>query len=675
MLIPNTSNQLCVCVNHKPISFRLIREAKLRAAKLGTPLIVLYVETPEHAGLSEDDRDRLYRALELATVFGARVVRQVGEQVAETIAAFCRENDISQLMIGASVRREWKDRFSPSTSRQIVKRCDKLPVIIMGETRIDRMLDAPALSGNGMLLLHRLLPYLKALGLSVLLSLIIAGCDHYSEPNKSLYTEGYNIAVIYLISTLLVAARWGTRPALLTTAVNLFFYNTLFLKLHEKLFDISLTEGANLALFCFASLFAALMGGGSRSKLENLRRKEQEISALNLIHQDIAGTSDLDTVRERLTVKLQQLLNAPAFIFMNQGIDEATGEYRIDFSAMPHLSGNERQAIHAALQQSAPTGIGTAFYSDISIYCLPLITNLSRVGVIALAIERIRLLDSGTRNLIIALAEHSAIALERAQLARKMEESKVKQEKEELRSALLSSLSHDLRTPLASIIGSLSAMRHMNEVLSAEDRKSLTETAHEEAERLDSFISNILNMTRIESGDVSIRREWQNPENLMRTVLRRLKPRLSHHRVICEPLQEKLEFFMDGSLIEQLLQNLVDNAIKYVPRNTTITVSFHIRQNRALITIADEGPGIPPDERTKVFDKFYRLQKRDSKAAGTGLGLAICKAIVTAHEGRIEITENPAPNRSLPGCAFMVTLPNAARILRDEPSQTVVLAG
>ncbi len=232
--------------------------------------------------------------------------------------------------------------------------------------------------------------------------------------------------------------------------------------------------------------------------------------------------------------------------------------------------------------------------------------------------------------------------------------------KEKLASALLSSISHDFRTPLASIIGSLSAVRHMQAVLNEETRNTLLEAAQEEAERLNAFITNLLNMTRLDSGTVPLNYQWQPPEELMARVMRRMQFGLTQHQVEYHTTGPACLFYIDNILIEQVLQNLLDNAVKYSPAHSSIQVLFEYAEGRGHIRVKDQGIGILPEHRSQIFEKFFRSGSVKKLSGGAGLGLAICKTIIEIHNGLISVDYNPdQTDPKYPGSLFHIWLPEA----------------
>lgn len=232
--------------------------------------------------------------------------------------------------------------------------------------------------------------------------------------------------------------------------------------------------------------------------------------------------------------------------------------------------------------------------------------------------------------------------------------------KENLASALLSSISHDFKTPLASIIGSISAVRHMHTVLNEETRNTLLKTAQEEAERLNTLITNLLNITKLDSGTVQLNYQWQNPEELMERVIRRMQFGLTQHYIDYTTVSSDCLFWMDSILIEQVLQNLLDNAIKYSPEGSIINIAFSYENGKGHIAVSDQGYGILPEHRTQIFEKFFRSGQLKKLSGGAGLGLAICKTIIDIHNGTISIEQNSEQSDlKYPGSTFHIWLPKA----------------
>jgi two-component system, OmpR family, sensor histidine kinase KdpD len=281
---------------------------------------------------------------------------------------------------------------------------------------------------------------------------------------------------------------------------------------------------------------------------------------------------------------------------------------------------------------------------------LPLATSRGVVGVLGIyPSQPDRFFSPDQRHLLETFTSQTALAIERTRLAQETEEVRVEMESERLRNSLLSSVSHDLRTPLAAIMGAVSSLLQ-NDTLEPQDRTELATVAYEEADRLNRLVGNLLEMTRLESGGVKVDKEWQPLEEVVGVALTRLKGRLNVYPLRIH-LPNNLPLIpLDSILIEQVLVNLLENAVKYTPPGTAIELSARASDKEVTVEVADRGPGLPPGLEQRVFEKFYRLSS--TAASGVGLGLTISRGIIEAHGGRIWVE-----NRSGGGASFYFTLP------------------
>jgi two-component system sensor histidine kinase KdpD len=285
---------------------------------------------------------------------------------------------------------------------------------------------------------------------------------------------------------------------------------------------------------------------------------------------------------------------------------------------------------------------------------LPMHTGRGAIGVVGLDSDRPGpLLTPDQRRLFDALADQAALAIERVNLADDVDRARLMAETERLRSALLTSISHDLRTPLASILGSATSLKTYGDALDAVAEKELIATILEESERLNRFIGNLLDMTRLESGAIVPRGDLVDLADIVGSALERAGKVLAGHKVAVDLAADLPMLRLDPVLFEQVLFNLLDNAAKYAPAGAEVRLEARHEADQVQLRILDEGDGIPPDDLERIFDKFYRVQAADRKRAGTGLGLAICRGFVEAMGGRI-VAGN---RRDRSGAVFTITLP------------------
>jgi two-component system sensor histidine kinase KdpD len=297
-------------------------------------------------------------------------------------------------------------------------------------------------------------------------------------------------------------------------------------------------------------------------------------------------------------------------------------------------------------------GLGTATLPSAEALYLPLLASRGVIGVLGIRpAQPRRLLAPEQVYLLETFASQTALAIERAALAEEAQRAQLQIETERLRSSLLSSVSHDLRTPLAAVIGAASSLLDSDTVLDAPTRRELLQTIYDEADRLNRLVNNLLHMTRLESGSVQVEKEWQPLEEVIGAALTRLEARLHAHPLTTHLPADLPLVPLDSVLIEQVLINLLDNAIKHTPPGTPITISAWATPDTVTVEVADHGPGLPAGDEQRIFEKFYRAQ-RAVEHSGVGLGLTICRGIIAAHGGRIW-----AENRPDGGVALRFTLP------------------
>jgi two-component system sensor histidine kinase KdpD len=318
------------------------------------------------------------------------------------------------------------------------------------------------------------------------------------------------------------------------------------------------------------------------------------------------------------------------------------------------LDGADLAAARWCWQNNRPAGRGADTLPGARRLFLPMATGRGPVGVVGLDSERQGpLLGPDQRRLFNALADQAALAVERVTLAEDVERARVAAEAEKLRSALLTSISHDLRTPLASVLGSATSLRNYRHALDEAAQDELIATIQEEAERLNRFIANLLDMTRLEAGAIEPRTDLVDLGDIVGSALQRAAKVLARHRVAVDLAPDLPMLKLDPVLFEQVLFNLLDNAAKYAPAGSEIGLSARRDGKAVRFDVADEGDGIPTGDLERIFDKFYRVPAGDNRRVGTGLGLAICRGFVEALGGVITAA-NRADRR---GAVFTITLP------------------
>lgn len=459
-----------------------------------------------------------------------------------------------------------------------------------------------------------------------------------------------NMVMPFLLAVVLTARWWGTGAAVLASVLAVlsfdFFFVPPYLSFHVSDAEYIITFLALLAV----ALTVGTMLGQLRDHAAELHQREQETAALYAFSRSMVGVQDLGEISEALISHGQATLQAPVAVRLWK--DARPGSAVLNRGA--DLTSAESEAVNWTLEHGRPTGWDE---SERTVACLPLRTANRTLGVVCVRPAEPGQIGLTGRKLLESFAMQAAVAVERIRLGEAVREAEVLREAERLQDALLHSISHSLRTPLASIIGSLSAVREGNQSgLSAETRSDLLVTACEEAERLDGLVGNLLDMTRLEAGHLRLLVDWYDMEDVIGVALGESVAQTRGRQIEVE-LEPGLPLVpLDQVLAVQVLENLLNNAVKYSPPGSPIEVRVQRVHGAVEVAVADRGQGVPESERTRIFEKFYRVAQPESPT-GAGLGLAICKGIVEAHRGRIW-----AEAREGGGTVIRFTLPLKAGI-------------
>jgi two-component system sensor histidine kinase KdpD len=469
------------------------------------------------------------------------------------------------------------------------------------------------------------------------------------------YIDLPNISLIYVVPVLMAAARHGLVPSLWVSALSVLSFNFFFL---PPLYQFTITDPANvmaLFFFMFVAVVASALGTRTRAQAEAARREARTNAELYAFSRKIAGVIDLDDLLWIVVTHLARLMNAEVAILMPEKSRTEIGKLvlRAAFPPDSEFTDADLAAARWSWDQERPTGRGTDTLPGGRWLFMPIRTSRSSIAVIGVLSKDEAEMTSSARRLLEAVGNQTAVAIERVALAADIDEAKLREERERLRSAMLTSVSHDLRTPLASILGALSSLKTFRERYDAATRDELLTTAMSEAERLDRFVGNLLDMTRLDAGAIVPKREAVDVGDLVSTTLRRARPLLGNHVVASSVPPDLPTLSLDFVLAEQALFNILDNAAKYSPSGGRIEIEARQVGSRMEIVVRDEGPGINPAALGRLFDKFYRADDGDRRRAGTGLGLAIAKGFVEVQGGTIA-----ARNRSdRSGAEFVVSYP------------------
>jgi two-component system sensor histidine kinase KdpD len=630
------AERLLVCISPGTVSERLIHTARRLADELKAEWYAINVETPQQAGMSTEQRDRIDRMLRLAEELGAKSITLPGQSVAETVTNYARRHNITKIIIGKSRRSRLVEWLRGSVTDQLIRQSGPIDIYFVNSEAQPSFKQTEVFWQP-----HR--PWRRYLW-GIALVIAATGIGALIAP----YISPTNLVVIYLLITVVAAIFLGRGPAILASILSVVAFDYFFVPPHLTL-AVSDTEYILTFLGLLSvGLVISYLTAQVREQAEAAQRREAQTAALYELGRDLTATVGLEAVAETIISHISQTFSREVAIFLPEG-----NVLKL-FTASPGLTVAENELAVAtwAFEHGQLAGRGTDTLPDASMHYQPLKTTRGVIGVLG-----VKPSGSGTylspdqRRTLDAFVNQVALAIEGARLTEQARQTELLEATETLQTALLNSISHDLRTPLVSITGALSSLDEASPALDEEVRRSLIETAREEADRLNRLVGNLLDITRLEAGAMRLHREACDVQELIGSALEQIGTRLKD-RLLTVDIPAKLPLVpMDFVLFSRVLVNVIDNALKYSPADVPIEIRTQISDQCLEITVADRGEGIPPEDLERVFDKFYRVQRPDN-VSGTGLGLSISKGIVEAHGGSIQ-----AENRRGGGTIITVRLP------------------
>lgn len=631
------AERLLVCVSGSPFGEQLLRTTRRLADELKAPWHTVYIETPGSGRQIQENRERVWKDLRLAESLGAQVANITAVSVAEAVVDYAVRHNVTKIVIGKPTRPRWRELLHPPLVDQVIRRSGTIDVYVVsiepGEVNRGRASARP----------KGAFPwpaYLSSLAL-------VTGATAASWLARP-YLAPTNMVMIYLLAVVLAAVRLGLRPAILTAFLGVLAFD-FFCVPPLYTFTVADTQYlfTFLGLFTVGTVIGKLVAtAGERA--EAIRKREVQTASLYYLSRDLAAAADIDAVLDAAVRNFAESFHGTLFVLLPEGERLET----VASSSGRDLDDKERAVADWAFRNRHQAGRGTETLGSAAFLFLPLQTTANVLGVLGVGLsEDADYTNPQSRRLLDAFASQTCLAIERVQLVKQAEQNQLLQARESLERALLNSVSHDLRTPLVSITGALGTLRDEGDRIAGEQRRKLLDVASEEAQRLNRFVTNLLDMTRLEAGAIKLREEPCDVQDLVGCALAAIEQRLGGRRVEVH-LPEGLPLVrMDMALMTQVVVNLLDNALKYSPAEEGITLSAWVDGALLTIEVDDRGPGVPDADLRRIFEKFYRIPVPEG-AGGTGLGLAICRGIVEAHAGRIR-----AENRAGGGLKVIVTLP------------------
>lgn len=636
--------RILVCISEDPRAAGLVRSTKRLADRLHAPWTAICVETRRSLQLNEEQRDRLADTLRLAEALGgeALTIPGAGRRIADDVIAFAHANNVTQIVIGKSTRSRWFELLRGSVVHDLVRRAGNISIhVIAGDAR-------DPVAKPTVRVAERAEPFdPKPYPMAVVIVAAALGVAQLIRPMFGIE----NVDLVFLTAVVSVAVRYGLLPSLLASVLASLSYNFFFL---PPVYTFTITEPTNVAAFFFFMLIALIVSNVAarvRTQAVSAFGRVRTTESLYAFSRKLASTATMDDVLWATAYQIALMLKVRVVLLLP---DKGVITVKAGYPPEDELDKADLAAANWAWSNDRPAGRGSDTLPGAKRLFLPMRTGRGSIGVIGIDDDRTGpLLTPDQRRLLDALVDQGALAIERVQLVEDMDRVKRNVESDRLRAALLTSISHDLKTPLASVLGAASTMRDLSPKLSEAEKNDLLATVIDESERLNRFIANLLDMTKLESGAVVPNSVPHDVGEIIGSALRRAGKILQRHPVELTLAPDLPMLALDAVLFEQVLFNLLDNAAKYAPADTAITIKTLRDKDSVSLQIIDEGAGIPSGDLENVFDKFYRAQKGDHVRAGTGLGLAISRGFVEAMRGTISATNRT--DRS--GAVITIRLP------------------
>ena len=603
--------RVMVCLDADDLAMRLVESARQMALSLRAEWIAVHVQTPPSFRRPLQARQALEQALHLASAQGARIETLHGQNVLAELLQYARAQNVTKLVVGKHFRGRWRQALHAPLADELIRRSGSMHIfVVTTEQPVTEPERAPQTLRAGWWRGY-LYSFLFVAALTVA-GMLVRGL-----------LAPTNIALFYLLAVVFNAAMWGLGPAIFSSIIAVLVFDVLFVPPYATLAVHDPQYILTFIIFLIVGILISELVSRFRLQAQAAEQRERETAALYLLSTSM--TSDSDDSLDAALHQLNNLLNVQAVIL------RAAENGKLEPYPRTELSGIEMQAAHWAFDHKQSAGKGTAKFADAERLYLPLFASHTSLGVLSVR-PNAGLSMLQEQRLLETFAGQMAVALERSRLSRQAEQTRELEASERFRNALLSSLSHDLRTPLASILGSASSLLDERAHLDNETRRDLLTTIQEEATRLNRYVANLLSMTRLESGTLKPKRDWHSVEEVIGAALQRTS--MQGHAVKLN-LQADLPLIpFDFVLIEQVLVNLLDNAQKFSAPGAPIQINAQLRADFLQVSVMNQGKPLADADMERIFEKFYRASDA-SRTGGMGLGLAITKGIVEAHGGSV----------------------------------------
>jgi two-component system sensor histidine kinase KdpD len=619
------TERLAVCISEGSAGERLVRSAQRLAQMLNAEWFALYVDIPQQYRISAKDETQALQTLDLAGEIGGKPVRISGRSVPEAVIDFAHRNNVTKLIVGRKQHKGLSRIWQSSIADKIIRSSENIDVVVINHEQTHGRAH----------ILQNWWPH--GLGIRYIYSLLLVAAVTIIGFPLQKYIFPTNQAMFYLFAVIINAIYLGRGPSMLASFIGAIAFDFFFTTPYFSL-DVSDTQYLITFLGLLAvGLVVSYLAGLVRNQVETSKQRESQTATLYSLSRELTVLVELPEILHTVVHQIAQIFSRESMIFLTR---EGKLEMQAANIEIP-LDDIETAAMNWSYEHKQSAGRGTNTYPKAHLRYEPLKTPRGMIGILGVKpINPNLFLSIEQRQFLDAYASLAALAIERAQLAEEASRVQIMSVTEKLQNSLLNSISHDLRTPLATITGVLSSLLEFNKApnfpgkLAPADQVDLIEAGWEESQRLNRLVENLLDMTRLESGTLTLHRQGTDIQDLIGASLAQISDQLRDREVNVNIPEDLPSVSIDFVLVQQVLINLLDNAVKYSPPSSPIDLQADLEEDHVEIKISDRGLGIPGEDLGRVFDKFYRVQRNDS-VSGTGLGLAICKGIVEVHGGRI----------------------------------------
>lgn len=636
-------DRVLVAVGPDEQAEQVVRAGKRLADALDAQWSVVYVETPELMKLSEQQRNRRIDVLRLGESLGAETVTLDGPTAARALLEYAGTRNATKIVVGTPKRTGWRAWLRPSTTTELARKARGFDVITIAamESHSTQERATQREDAEDARPIHW-----DRFAWTLAITLICTAIAYAMYP----YFAQTNLVMVYMLGSAIAGVRFGRGPSVMSAILNVLAFDFCFV---PPRFQFSVLDAEYLVTFAvmlIVTLVIANLMASVRQQTRVAGARERRTFLLYAMSRELAATRGTDSIARVAVRHVAEVFQCTAVVLL----PDAAGKL--------HLPGDPPEAgsfIDAdlsiaqwVLDHGHRAGLGSDTLPAAPALYLPLGSESQRLGVLGvLPANQRRVLLPEQRHLLETFAGQIGIAVERARLAENAEASRVEAETESLRNTLLASISHDLRTPLSVIAGAASTLAEHSDDLDLSERRRLARSVETKARDMADLVSNVLDLMRFESGRLTLNRDWQTLDDLIGTALSRMQERLGLRAVTVKLPNDLSPVHVDAHLVVQLFVNLLDNVAKYTEPQTHVVIAALANNQLVQVTFEDDGPGLPPGEHSRLFDKFRRGNE-EGATIGAGLGLAICKAIVKAHGGEISADDRPGG-----GARFMFTLP------------------